>query len=311
MALSDSTDFTLNRDEIIDSALELVGAKEADLTPDASEVAKAAKWMNLMIKSWHKHGTMLHVRTTGTIFLEKGKKSYNLGTGTYAARGTVTDTTTDVAVVASDTTLPVTATTGMTVGDNIGILQDDDSIHWDIISAISAGVDVTLTNGMASAAASGNAVYSYTNTAHRPVKIQKVILRDSSDNDIPITPMSQDEYMDINDKNMSSRPSQYFYDEQLGDSILSPWPIMDKNGHKLIYKYTKPFDDLDAATNNAEFESDWIMAIVYGLAEHLMVTYAVDEPTEKRITRGANRYFKLANKFEVEDSSMYLQPSED
>ena len=311
MAVSDSTDFTLNRDEIIDSALELVGAKEADLIPDASEITAAAKWMNLMIKSWHKHGTMLHVRTTGTLFLEKDKQSYNLGTGTYAARGTVTDTTTDVAVVASDTTLPVTATTGMTVGDNIGILQDDDSIHWDIISAISAGVDVTLTNGMASAAASGNAVYSYTNVAHRPVRLQKVVLRDTSGNDTPLEALSQDEYMELNDKDMSSRPSRYFYDPQLGDAILSPWPVIDNNGYKLIYKYTKPFDDLDGASDNAEFESDWIMAIVYGLAEHLMVKYSVDEDTEKRIVRGANRYFKLANKFEEEQASMYLQPDQD
>ena len=311
MALSDSTDFTLNRNEIIDSALELVGAKEEDLTPSASEVAKASKWLNLMLKSWHKQGTMLHVRTTGTIFLEKDKQSYNLGTGTYAARGTVTDTTTDTAVVASDVIIPVTATTGMTVGDNIGILQDDDTIHWDTISTINAGVDVHITNGVASAAASGNAVYSYTNVAHRPVMLQKVILRDTSGQDIPLEALSQDEYMELNDKDMSARTSRYFYDPQLGNAILNPWPVIDQNGYKLIYKYTKPFDDVDTATDNVEFESDWELAIIYGLAEHLMVSYAVEEPTEKRIVRGANRYFKSANKFEVEESSMYLQPSED
>ncbi len=311
MAVSGSTDFTLNRNEIIDGALELVGAKEADLTPDASEVAKANKWLNLMIKSWHKHGTMLHVRTTGTIFLEKGKQSYNIGTGTYAARGTVTDTTTTAAHVITDTVIAVADSTGMTAADNVGILLDDDTIHWDTIVSVDSAIQITLTTGLASASASGNSAHGYTNVAHRPVRLQKLVLRDTSGNDIPLDPWTQDEYMEINDKDMASQPSRYFYDPQLGDAVLSPWPVIDKNGYKIIYKYTKPFDDLDAATDNVEFESDWELAIIYSLAELLMVPYAVDELTEKRIVRGANRYFKLANKFEVEDGSMYLQPDQE
>jgi len=311
MAVSGSTDFSLNRDEIIDQSLELVGAKEANLTPDPYEITQAARWLNLMIKSWHKHGTMLHVRTTGTIFLEKGKQSYNIGTGTYAARGTVSETTTNADLAAAATVITTDSTPVLTTGHNIGRLLDDDTIHWTTVSAYVSSSSYTIADALPSAAASGNKMYMYVNVAHRPVRLQKRVLRDTSGNDIPLDPWTQDEYMEINDKDMASQPSRYFYDPQLGDAVINPWPVIDKNGYKIIYKYTKPCDDLDASTDNVEFESDWELAIIYSLAELLMVPYAVDELTEKRIVRGANRYFKLANKFEVEDGSMYLQPDQE
>ena len=311
MALSDSTDYSLDRNSIIDSALELVGAKEEDLTPSSSEVAKASKWLNLMIKSWHKHGTTLSVRTTGTIFLEKDKESYTLGSGTHAARGDVTTSALTAAAAGGTNTLLFDTTGGtMANGDIVGIVLDDDTIEWDTVLSFN-DTGVTINGTIASAAASAAIVYFYTNIAHRPVRLQKVVLRNTSGNDIPLTVMSQDEYMELNDKDMSSNPSQYFYDPQLGSGVLYPWPVIDTNGSKLIYKYTKPFDDLDASTDNVEFESDWELAIIYNLAEHLMVAYAVDEITEKRITRGARRHLRLANKFEIEDGSVYMQPSEE
>ena len=114
--------------------------------------------------------------------------------------------------------------------------------------------------------------------------------------------------MERNDKDMSGIPSQYFYDTQFGIDTIFPWPVISSNAYRIIIKYTKPFDDVDASTDDVEFDSDWELALIYGLAEHLMSVYSVDELTEKRIVRGANRYFKLSNKLEVEDASMYIQP---
>jgi len=220
----------------------------------------------------------------------------------------VLETTTDTAVVASDTTLPVTATTGMAVSDNIGILQDDDTIHLDIISNSYAGVAVAFTRGLTSAAASGNSVYSYTNVAHRPQKIMEAALRDSSNNDRELTSMSQREYMQLNDKTQASTPSQYYLDMQLGDAVVYPWPLQDSNDTQIIYKYIKHYDDMDAASDDLDFPVEWSMAIIYGLALHLANVYAVEEDVYNRLQRVASRTFKNANKYDIEDSSMEIQP---
>ena len=196
MAVSGSTDFRSDRDGIIDAAFELIGAKEADLTPDSSEVTTASKWLNRLIKGWQSHGTMLHVRTTGTVLLEKNKQSYLLGNtlitdGTYASRGTVIETTLDADEATGQTDLSVTSTAGIATGYYVGILLDDDSIHWALVNSFVADDTMTVGAGSAlpSAASSGNAVYFYNNTMHQPVSVQQVILRDSSGRDVPLTPM--------------------------------------------------------------------------------------------------------------------------
>jgi len=285
-----------------------VGAKEPGLTPSTTEVSSAAEWLNMMLKEWQTTmGEPLWIRKTATVILEKGKQSYNLGTGTYAARGTVTETTTTAALAASDVVIPVTSSTGMSVGDNIGILLDDDTIHWDIILTVDTATQVTLTTGVASASSSGDNVWSYTDTAHRPLKIMEAIIRDSSDNDTPIEFVSQQEYFQISDKDSAGRPSFLFIDNQLGNSVLYSWPVMDLNDYKILYKYIKPYDDMDSATDDFEFPVEWTMAIVYGLAYHLCTSYNVDEQTYNRIARQASLTFKRANNFDIENTSIEFE----
>jgi len=72
MAVSGSTDFSLNRDEVIDKSLELLGVKEATITPSAAEVTQAAQWLNLMLKEWQvATQNSLWVRKTGTLILRE------------------------------------------------------------------------------------------------------------------------------------------------------------------------------------------------------------------------------------------------
>ena len=309
MAVSNSTDFSLNRDEVIDKALELIGVKEATITPSAAEIAQAASWLNIMLKEWQTTTqSSLWVRTTGTIFLEKGKQSYNLGTGTYAARGTVTETTTDAAEAAAQTVISVTSTSGFANSDNIGILLDDDTIHWSTISSFVADDTVTIASGLNSAAASGSKVYTYTTVAHRPQRIMDIVLRDSSGNDTELNVVSQNEYMMLNNKDSSGRPSQVFLDMQLGDAILYPWPVQDQNNTKIVYKYVKHYDDMDAASDDLEFPVEWTMAIVYGLAMHLANVYAVEEEMYARIARTASTTFKRVNVYDIENASFEIEP---
>jgi len=313
MAVSNSTDFTLNRNEIIDKALELVGAKEANLTPDATEVAEASEWLNLMLKQWQVDTDMsMWVRRTGTLFLEQDKKTYQLGTsGTYATvddEEDISETTLDAAEAAAETTISVTSTSGFANSDQIGILLDDDTIHWSTISSFVTDDTVTIATGLASAAASGNMVYTYTSIMHRPYKIMEVVLRDTDDRDIILEPISQNTYMGLNDKASSGNPTGYYFDPLLTNSKISFWPVIESNDYKVLIRYVKPYDDMDAASNNLDFPVAWTMAIIYGLAMHLCVKYSVEDTNYNRIIRQASVLFKRANAMDIEYGSFEIEP---
>jgi len=265
-----------------------------------------------MLKSWQvETDNSLHVRKTGTIFLEKTKKSYGLGTGTYATRDdedSINATTTDAAEAALETVISVTTTNGFTVGDNIGIRLDTDVIHWTTIDSFVPDDTVTIATAIPSAVALGNEVYTYTLTAPRPYKIMEVVLRDTSGQDRPLESISQQEYMEIADKGTTGEPSLYYYDPQLDNGKIYFWPVIDKNDYKIIYRYVKVYDDLDASSDNAEFPITWLLAIIYGLAMHLGVIYAVEDTNYKRIIATASRTFKRVNSVDVENTSIEFEP---
>ena len=59
MATSGSTNFTLNRDELIKDALLDIGAVSQDDTPSASIVNSASRKLNMMLKAWQTFGLQL------------------------------------------------------------------------------------------------------------------------------------------------------------------------------------------------------------------------------------------------------------
>ena len=59
MALSNSFNFTLNRDALITRALKMIGAISAAQTPTANEMSDGSLALNLMLKAWQADGLQL------------------------------------------------------------------------------------------------------------------------------------------------------------------------------------------------------------------------------------------------------------
>ena len=84
--------------------------------------------------------------------------------GTYSAymfrnERTATDTTLDVGEATSSTVLDVASTTGFSVDDIVLVQLDNGQTHRTTVASISAGVSLTVNDGLPSAAASGNIVW--------------------------------------------------------------------------------------------------------------------------------------------------------
>ena len=81
MTTSNSSDFTISRDNIIKGALRLVGALALGETPTTDQVTEASESLNLLVKSWQADGMPLWARGSYNMALTLGTQMYTIGTG--------------------------------------------------------------------------------------------------------------------------------------------------------------------------------------------------------------------------------------
>lgn len=81
MATSGSIDHSLNGKEVVREALRLIGVGVTGETLSSEELSDGLKVLNRMIKAWQADGIQLWKRTTLSVPLTDGKKTYTLGAG--------------------------------------------------------------------------------------------------------------------------------------------------------------------------------------------------------------------------------------
>lgn len=89
MATSGSFDYTIDRDDVITEALQLVGRLADGESPTADQLTSCGRTLNMLVKAWQSDGLQLFRRKTYSFSVVSGTTSYVFGTG-----GTVTETPT-------------------------------------------------------------------------------------------------------------------------------------------------------------------------------------------------------------------------
>ena len=79
MALSNSFDFTLNRNALITKALRMIGAISAEQEPTTSEISHGSESLNLMLKAWQTDGLQLWTVTQVSLTPVQGRYVYTFG----------------------------------------------------------------------------------------------------------------------------------------------------------------------------------------------------------------------------------------
>lgn len=309
MATSGSVDFTLNRDEIVKSSLRLLGLLDPGETPDESEISNGTEALNIMVKAWQADGLQLWAQKRATILLEKSKATYSLSSTGDHATASYTTTQMRVAGVATDTTLEVDSTTGMTALDNIGVILDDNTTHWTTIASVTDSDTLELTSGLASAAAINNNVYWYTTKINRPLRITEIFRRDSN-SDTSLIMVSREEYMLLGNKTTAGTPNQAYYDPQLNAGTLYLFPVPDNGDVTMEIVYHRPFEDFDAVTDTPDFPQEWLEALKYGLAARLAPEYGIPLPAQQLLGIQLGKIKERVMGWDIENASVYFSPGD-
>lgn len=309
MATSGSTNFTSTRNDLIYDALRRINAIGENETPSAYDLQLANRVLNRMVKDWEQDGIHLWKKSQATLFLQKDQNTYQIySSGDHAAETSYSTTLSADAATAA-TSLTVTTSDNMTVGDYIGIELDDSSLQWSTIATIPDSTTVTINDALTDDAASGNVVYNYTTRLDQPVKIYSANRRDSSNLDVPLMELSYQKFFELPTKENTGIPNTYNFDKQLNYSIIRIWQTPANVDYRFIFTFSRKIQDFDSASDTPDFPQETHQCLLLNLAENLAGFYGKDQGEKyQNLVAKAQAALNKMLSFDNERGSIFIQP---
>lgn len=234
---------------------------------------------------------------------------YHNGTTWTTSDGTYSQSNTATVVNSNIGTFPIT-TDGMKI--RLFLHSDDGTTTpaiCELVVNYGLGEVLILADDLTGAASTDNHVYAYTSLTVRPLRIANGRLNLNDESETIMTQLSQDGYDTLSNKTVSGKSTEFFYLPTLDNGTLYVWPVSDSVNDRIILKALIPIEDFDAQANNADFPQEWLLPLVYNLAEILADTYgqAVGEGFQN-IKLQASMYRDQAMAFDQEAASLYFTP---
>lgn len=118
--------------------------------------------------------------------------------------------------------------------------------------------------------------------------IEKAFIRDASNNDIPLEQKTYSYYLELSNKTPQGQPYYYAFDSKISPSVyLYPTPNAIYSLHLICVKLLA---DFDASSDNPDAASNWIDALVYGLADSLADEYILPAQERAWVNAKAKEY---------------------
>ena len=234
--------------------------------------------LNMMIQHFQMQGAHLWTQKEGVVLFNNAVASYTFADDTLSGGSTgvcradvLATTNTSQAQLVGDTAIHVVSSAGISVGDIICLVQDDNSRLDTAVANVNSSSLITITAPLTSTMASGNVIYSYpgSNTTEAnlfyPRQLINVRLRDSTGFERFLTPMSRGDYYHRPDQSLAGSPISYYVDDQLENKVIYFYPVPTDLTEQVRLTYMKALDNVAVLTNDIEFPLEWTQTIVANL----------------------------------------------
>ena len=149
-------------------------------------------------------------------------------------------------------------------------------------------------------------------TTYRPTDVLEVYRAETNSNTwVPLTRMSREGFNSLSDHDTTGTPVNYYYNNDKTDGTLSVWPIADStfiSGSTLEVLLSKPFDDMNSASDELAFPVEWELSIVYGLAVILAPEYGIPTTDQRMLQTTAQVEKERVMDWDTEHASIFLIP---
>ncbi len=229
MATSGSTDWTLNRSQVITGALRKLAVLPSGGTPSAAQLSDGADALNALIKAFHADGMPVWKISSKTFTVTSGTATYAVGP----------------------------AQTVSTVGT--------------------------------------------------PLKVLQAFYTPSGGENTPLNVYTRYDFKDLPSSSTGVPVNLYYQPGYLYGSI-NLWPTPDNSTTTVTIEYQSPYEDMDSSTDNLDFPSYWVMALIYNLAWALSPEYGIP-PTDRGLLASEAKFWKSeALSYGSEEGSLFFQP---
>ena len=309
MTTSGTDTFSITRDDIITAAALEVGDIALGEALDDDTLAQYNLRLNTWVKSLMADGAKLWAMQLATLFLVPGRAQYALGTDGAHCTASYVRTTLSADAATAASTVQLTDITGMTDGDNIGILLADGTLFWTTISG-APGAPTTIAATLPGPATAGAPVFTYTTAISRPQRIDpdSAYWRSSALQDTPVAMISRTEYAQLANKGTRGKIVQAFYDPQLGNGVLSIWPTPDSAADVLCFWYERRLEDFNTGSDEPDFAIEWGEALILGLAHRMSSTAGLSLAERQDLERRATIALVMAEGYDRENVGVLFQP---
>lgn len=155
-----------------------------------------------------------------------------------------------------------------------------------------------------------SATANYSLTSTRPLRIIEARYRNASSpaTDLPMQPLTRDEYYQLPNKAASGIPTTFYFDPQAATSTIYVWPVLaTATTQAIVYTYQRRIEDVDSLNNNLDIPQEWLATVGYALADRLLDDYGISDKVGDRITARAQEMLQKARDFEREEF-IYMRP---
>lgn len=233
MATSGSTDWTLNRDQVIKGALRKLAVLPSGGSPTTAQTNDASDALNALIKAFHADGMPVWKITSTDFSTVDGTSSYTVGVG-------------------------------------------------------------------------------QTVNAAAPLKVYQAFYTPSGGVNTPLNIYNRYDFNELpQGSSYEGVPVNLYYQPLGATGTIKLWPTPSDSTTTITIHYQAPFEDMDAGTNDFDFPSYWIQALIYNLAWSLAPEYGIP-PQDRNILAAEAKYWKdQALSYGSEEGSLYLSPNKE
>jgi hypothetical protein len=228
MATSGSTDWTLNRNQVITGALRKLAVLPSGGTPSAAQISDASDALNALVKAYQADGMPLWKTTSTTFTVTDGTSSYTIGP-------------------------------------------------------------------------------SQTVNAVKPLRVIQALYTPSGGNNTPMNVYNRYDFQMLPTSG-EGMPVNLYYQPLRTTGTIKLWPTPQDSTTQITIHYQAPYEDMDASSDDFDFPSEWIMALIYGLAWTLSPEFGIP-PTDRKILADESKYWHdYVLSMGSEEGSVYFQP---
>jgi len=302
MATSNSTNFKLNAQELVESALRLARILGIGQSVESEVMNIGYQNLNIMMRHWENTGVRIWATERAYLFPDFGVPEFDVPSANVRAclESDMRQNTLAANASIGDSSVTLTSTIEYLSGDYIAFSTSSAGLIWYTVDAVVGNVVSLFEVGTTDAASlsadllQGSIVVGYTTNAWMPLRVIEARRHDlSSNTEVPLRIAGKFDYERIPNKLLQSLPLWLYTQLNIDTTKFYVWPTNQYSNFVIAYSFERRYQDIDASTNDVDFPPEAYEAIRYGLASRMGVEMGIGKEHQIYLDQKAENYFQI------------------